>query len=109
MPNKPFDYLDKTDRNLRISSRVGMENGVKQLIVRHCGFELYNTRPYHNYETWSDGYKIVGRRDGKTEDVLKLTLVLQNSYKYKEDYICVSAEDLDTASELFLKEMRNVT
>jgi hypothetical protein len=22
------------------------------------GFEIFNTRPYHNYETWAEGYEI---------------------------------------------------
>ncbi len=25
------------------------------------GFELFNTRPYHNYETWGQGYRITAQ------------------------------------------------
>lgn len=25
------------------------------------GFELFNTRPYHNYETWGQGYRITSQ------------------------------------------------
>ena len=41
------------------------------------GFEYFNSRPYHNYENWSEGYRIkTGDRFGNIE---------------------VSAEDLDDA------------
>ena len=44
------------------------------------GFKLFNTRPYHNYETWSSGWEIkTGERYGN---------------------ITVSAEDLDEAVAL---------
>jgi hypothetical protein len=50
---------------------------VQLAIYKVSGFELFNTRQYHNYETWSDGYII---RDGE---------------------VIVTAEDLDDAIRLY--------
>ena len=60
MSNKPKAQLLEADRQIRaLSPNKGMTNGTKPQIritlIR--GFELFNTRSYHNYETWSDGYK----------------------------------------------------
>jgi hypothetical protein len=79
MPNKSWDKLNSLDQMIRRTKPTGMESGVKLTIEFFCGFELFNTRPYHNYETWSDGYRI---SDGK---------------------ITVEAEDLDDALNLFIK------
>lgn len=87
-----------------MSSPVGMEDGVKQVILRHCGFELYNTRPYHNYETWSDGYVIMGRKDGKTESPQWFFEQSKTPIKERdENFVIVSAEDLDEAAIKFAK------
>ncbi len=60
MPNKPQKHLLEADRLIRkLSPNKGMTNSTnKQIrITLIRGFELFNTRPYHNYETWSDGYE----------------------------------------------------
>lgn len=59
MSNKPKAQLLEADRQIRaLSPNKGMTNGTKPQIritlIR--GFELFNTRSYHNYEDWSDGY-----------------------------------------------------
>jgi len=48
------------------------------------GFELFNTRPYHNYEDWGDGYRISD----------------------PERKIVVEAEDLDDALRFFEKKLK---
>lgn len=58
MTNKGWDKINPLDRDLRKAFGAGMSTGVKVKIEMINGFELFNTRPYHNYETWSDGYEI---------------------------------------------------
>lgn len=106
MPNKNYKELDHADSALRLSTPVGMEDGVKQLIIRHCGFELYNTRPYHNYETWSDGYIIMGTRNGKSTSINWLLEQREKMPKERdENFVLVSAEDLDEAAIKFAKAL----
>jgi hypothetical protein len=93
--------LSDPDLDLRLASSVGMEQGIKQVIVRQCGFELYNTRPYHNYETWSDGYLVIGRRDGKAMTKEEASGVLLSSYRNSDEYLVVSREDMDEAVRAF--------
>ena len=61
MPNKIWEDLNELDRAIRSARPVGMEVGDLLTITRIAGFELFNTRPYHNYETWSDGYVVEGQ------------------------------------------------
>ena len=81
MPNKDWNKLSETDRKIRsLSPNKGMTEGtepqIRITLIR--GFELFNTRPYHNYENWSDGYRVEAFKDGK--------VILE-----------VEAEDLDDA------------
>lgn len=62
MSDKPREKLWPTDKVLR---ELHPEKGpgvpyVKVTIRLIQEFELFNTRPYHNYETWSDGWEISG-------------------------------------------------
>ena len=61
MPNKKWENLIEVDRQLRklspnkgMTEKSGLNPQIRVTLVR--GFELFNTRSYHNYETWSDGY-----------------------------------------------------
>lgn len=83
MPNKPFNRLNELDQKLRRIKPITMADGTKLTIRMICGFEMFNTRPYHNYETWSDGYEV------------------------EDDEIRVKAEDLDDAIDLFVKIKNN--
>ncbi len=61
MSDKPRERLNSIDRDIRKAVPVpGYFGGVKVLctIERIAGFELFNTRRYHNYETWSDGWRV---------------------------------------------------
>lgn len=62
MSNKPYDQLWRADKYIRqISPNKGMTTSNESPQVRITlirGFELFNTRHYHNYETWSDGYRV---------------------------------------------------
>ena len=99
MTDKGWKKIDPSDRALRQSSPVGMEQGVKQIILRICGFEIFNTRPYHNYETWSDGYNIISRRDGKamTREEAQAVLAPGHIFHKDEEHVLISSEDLDDA------------
>ena len=58
MSDKPHDKLWEADRLLRQAWPAGMNDGVHVTIKLISGFELFNTRPYHNYETWSNGWVV---------------------------------------------------
>ena len=103
MPDKTWNRLNPIDLDLRMVNHVGMEDGIKQLIIRHCGFEFYNTRPYHNYETWSDGWLVFGRRDGKAVSPNIMWDAYRNYHENRDEYILVSREDLDDAINEFIK------
>lgn len=66
MSNKAHDKLTPTDRIIRetvsaTKASVLGEDGTILTITFVSGFEKFNTRPHHNYETWGDGYRIEGR------------------------------------------------
>lgn len=83
MSEKGWHKLNELDQMLRRAKPSGMFDGVKVTIEMINGFELFNTRPYHNYETWSDGYRI---SDGR---------------------IRVQREDLDDAIKAFVSALEN--
>ena len=58
MSDKAWGNLNPLDRELRGAFPSGTFDGVRCTIEMVCGFEKFNTRPYHNYETWGDGYRI---------------------------------------------------
>lgn len=90
MSDKPYARLhsiDKTIRTLRGLAGWGMADGTPVVVKLVYGFELFNTRPYHNYENWSDGYLVeVYRPDDSAIP-----------------WAASRAEDLDTALEIALK------
>jgi hypothetical protein len=58
---------------------------VQVKIEKICGFELFNTRPYHNYENWSDGYRITsGNIVAEAEDLDDAIELLSTKLKEKE-------------------------
>jgi hypothetical protein len=58
MSDKAFGKLNEIDQAIRRELPTGMNNGVHLTIEFFSGFEIFNTRRYHNYETWSDGYRV---------------------------------------------------
>lgn len=58
--NKNIKKVWDADRLIRFALPTGMEEGVALTIEYVKGFELFNTRPHHNYETWSSGWRITG-------------------------------------------------
>lgn len=62
MSDKKFDRLNVLDQQIRRGVPTGMNDGVHLTIEFFSGFEEFNTRPYHNYETWSNGYRVKGDR-----------------------------------------------
>jgi len=88
MSNKSFDSLNVLDQKLRRAFPVGMDTpSVRVTIELLNGFELFNTRPYHNYETWSDGYRVTDKISG----------------------ISCESEDLDDAIDGLIKKIQSKT
>jgi len=86
MPDKSWDKINELDRLLRRTFPVGMDDnqqGVRCKIEMISGFELFNTRPYHNYETFSSGYRVSN----------------------PDESIVVYKEDLDDAIKEFIKQI----
>jgi len=86
MSNKELNQLNILDRKLREYFQPFM-NGKTESVVKIeliNGFEIFNTRPYHNYETWSNGYRITHEKSG----------------------IQFEAEDLDDAIYGFIEKMK---
>lgn len=83
MSDKPREKLNSIDRDLRMAVPVvGFAPDHTQLVIEKiCGFELFNTRRYHNYETWSDGWRVT------------------------RGSLTVKAEDLDDAVRLFVEAL----
>jgi len=84
MSDKPQSKLNPIDRDIRSVHPIrGFCDGYTAVTIKlKVGFELFNTRPYHNYESWSDGWYI--------ED---------------ENGVTAAAEDLDDAVALYLKHL----
>ena len=83
MSDKPIELLWEADRIMRRLKPVTFTgNTVTKLTIELInGFELFNTRHYHNYEDWSDGYRV------------------------SDGVITVEAEDLDDALIKFEKKL----
>jgi hypothetical protein len=61
MSDKKRSLLNPLDILIRDTARCGMDEGVVMTIEFISGFEKFNTRPYHNYETWGQGYRVKGK------------------------------------------------
>jgi len=73
---------DTLDQRLKRCFPVGIRSGTDIKIRLKTGFELFNTRPYHNYETWSQGYDAL--IDGK---VIATAEYLDELVEKIEDYV----------------------
>ena len=70
MSDKDFKKLNPLDQMLRSVYTSGMIDGTRLVIRMVTGFEIFNTRPYHNYETWGTGYEATdGRVYARAEDL----------------------------------------
>ncbi len=67
---KEVTRWSEIDSFVRRTVKGGMESGTLMTIEFIWGFELFNTRPYHNYETFSGGYRVSGR--GQTAEAEEL-------------------------------------
>ena len=84
MSNKDWNKIDRLDKLIRQTLRLGMNDNATYLTIEFIwGFELFNTRPYHNYETWSGGYRVTDTHNN----------------------IKVEREDLDDAIEAWAKKL----
>ena len=60
MSNKAWKNINELDKLIQQTARCGMTDGTVMVIEFISGFEKFNTRPYHNYETWGQGYRVHG-------------------------------------------------
>ena len=90
MSDKGFSQLNEIDQRLRrLMGSPGPNNEGTQLVIEKiCGFEYFNTRAYHNYETWGDGYRI---------SIPSIVLQYGSEERRFELPLSVEAEDLDDA------------
>ena len=87
MSNKTYSKINSLDKLIRQTLSLGMSPNNTYLQIEFVwGFELFNTRPYHNYETWSGGYRVTD----------------------KHNDIRVQAEDLDDALQLWAETLKKV-
>lgn len=121
--------LEPLDRRLReaLPPPNGFEgksaSGIQVRIDKVCGFELFNTRPYHNHETWSDGYEVVGTLDGEGwnpfsafEDAALaagldadlIRTLWQAATGQAQRLLRVRAEDLDVAVDIWFARRESV-
>ena len=85
MSNKDNNKLNELDILIRSTVRGGMEEGTLVTIKFNWGFEFFNNRPYHNYETWSGGYSVEGRgQRGIAEDLDDAIKLWSNKVKSAE-------------------------
>lgn len=52
------NYVEKL---LREYVPIGMRTGLEVQIDFFIDFEAFNNRPYHNYETWAQGFRVRGK------------------------------------------------
>ena len=84
MSNKAWDKINELDKLIRQTLKLGMNDNDTYLRIEYIyGFEKFNTRPYHNYETWSGGYRVTDVHNG----------------------IRVEEEDLDDALKAWAKQV----
>ena len=62
MSNKAWSKINELDRLIRTTLKLGMDEGTFLKIEFIYGFEMFNTRPYHNYETWAGGYRVTDEK-----------------------------------------------
>lgn len=83
MSNKAWNRINELDKLIRTTLKLGMDSGTFLKIEYIYGFEMFNTRPYHNYETWSGGYRVTDEHHN----------------------IVIAAEDLDDALIAWKKQL----
>lgn len=87
MSNKTYTKINPLDTLIRQTLNLGMSDSNTYLQIEYLwGFELFNTRAYHNYETFSGGYRITD----------------------KHNDIRVQAEDLDDALQLWAEILTKI-
>lgn len=94
MPDKAFNKLSDIDQRLRklFPTTMWKDEETIVTITMFGGFELFNSRPYHNYENWSSGYLVqTGERYGNikvsAEDLDDAITKLEKAMKAREDML----------------------
>ena len=64
MSNKSWSKINPLDKLIRQTLALGMADTDTYLQIEYLyGFELFNTRAYHNYETWAGGYRVTDKHN----------------------------------------------
>ncbi len=86
MSDKPLSKLNPLDILVRNTARCGMTDGTVMRIEFISGFEKFNTRSYHNYETWAQGWRVTGLGIAvEREDLDDAVAVWAENVKRKRD------------------------
>ncbi len=79
-PNFNPDHASQIDQIVRFGEHIGRPafdaDGVQMVIEYYSAFEAFNTRPYHNYESWGAGWRI--RLIAKKERGFEQDIVVEN-------------------------------
>lgn len=86
MSNKAWDKINPLDQLIRRTLNLGMSDGTFLTIDFIWGFEKFNTRPYHNYETWSGGYRVTDPKMDKSFQAEDLDDALMKWAKVRTDF-----------------------
>lgn len=89
MSNKAWDKINELDRLIQRTLKLGMDSGTFLKIEYIYGFEKFNTRPYHNYETWAGGYRVTDTRNNvvvEREDLDDALLTWKKQVECKHDF-----------------------
>lgn len=90
------DRLSRMDTFVPAILGLGMSEGIFLKIEYVYGFEKFNTRPYHNYETWAGGWRLTDTK---------------NDISFEEEYLS-KAIDMwirKVEAKQKLKDKKNVT
>lgn len=86
MSDKPYGQLWEIDQLVRGAKPSAMIDGTRLKIEFVSGFEKFNTRPYHNHESWGQGWRITDPETGvqvereDLDDAVRAWLKLNRAY-----------------------------
>lgn len=82
MSNKPFNQLLHIEQTVRLGKQhLDAVDGTRLIIEFISGFEKFNTRPHHNYESWGQGWRIT---DPETDITLEREDLDDAIYAWRE-------------------------
>lgn len=89
MSHKTWSKINELDKLIRTTLKLGMDEGTFLKIEFVYGFEKFNTRPYHNYETWAGGYRVTDTKhkiEVEREDLDDALLAWKQQLECQHDF-----------------------